>query len=96
MEYIVKPYNDATARRITDGTIKGFIRTREGRNVRILCNDTKGDYQLTGLVDNETDESPMQWTINGKFIKPGVGKVKKHRYDLVLFVPEEEEGGAAV
>ena len=94
MEYIVKPYNDKTARRITDGTIKGFIRTRSGENVRILCNDAKGDYPRVGLVDDEIGDRPMRWTINGKYIMPRSRKVEKHRYDLVLFVPEE--GGASL
>lgn len=88
MEYIIKPYNNATARRITDGTIKGYIQTRSGNNVRILCDDAKGEYPLIGLVEDELCERPMQWTLKGKYIAL---RKEPHRHDLVMFV--QEKGG---
>jgi hypothetical protein len=92
MEYIVKPYNDKTARRITDGTIKGFIRTRSGKNVRLLCNDANGAYPLVGIIQLELGDVAHQWTLTGKTdTRPNVTTP----HDLVMFVPDEE-GGAAV
>jgi len=90
MEYIIKPYNNATAHRITDGTIKGYIQTRSGNNVRILCDDAKGGFPLIGLVEDELGERPMQWTLKGKYLAL---RKEPHRHDLVMFV--QEEGGEA-
>ena len=89
MEYNVKPYNDKTARRITDGTIKGFIRTRSGKNVRILCNDANGAYPLVGLIQLEMVDVANQWTLTGKAdVRPNV----RTPQDLIMFVPNEEGG----
>lgn len=89
MEYNVKPFNDKTARRITDGTIKGFIRTRSGENVRILCNDANGPFPLVGLIQGELGDIAHQWTLTGKSdTRPNV----KTSQDLIMFVPDEEGG----
>ena len=89
--YKTAPYDEATARRLTDGSIKGFISTRSGNTVRLLCHDAKGDYPLTGLVDVGSCEVPMQWSSIGNYT---VGRyARPHRNDLVLHVAEEGGDG---
>ena len=44
-------------------------RTRDGRDVRILCVDGPEDYPVIGLV--EGDQSPNSWTIEGSWIVAG-------------------------
>lgn len=42
--------------------------TRDGRNVRILCTDSKYiGYPILGLIDNGGNTQFAQWTINGEY-----------------------------
>lgn len=56
--------------------------TRDGRNVRILCTDAKGNCPVVVLVDYEDHEVAFNVTKNGKL--DGVS-------DL-FFAPEKHEG----
>ena len=63
--------------------------TRDGRNVRILCVDAKGDYPVVAMVLSldGTLETPHNYTKNGHFDN----NVYEYTYDL-LFTPEKHEG----
>ena len=56
--------------------------TRDGRKVRIICTDAKGNCPVVGLVDYENYEVALNVTKNGKI--DGV-------LDL-FFAPEKHEG----
>ena len=56
--------------------------TRDGRKVRIICTDAKGNCPVVGLVDYENYEVALNVTKNGKI--DGV-------LDL-FFAPEKKEG----
>ena len=45
------------------------VQTRDGREVRVLCTDTKGaTYPVVGLVtDEDGDEEETSWTTGGDF-----------------------------
>lgn len=46
-------------------------KTRDGRDVRILCTDAPGDYPVVGLINNVLVHS---WTSNGAFNRdPSLG-----------------------
>ena len=65
------------------------IVTRDGRNVRIICTDRRGDYPVIALIEKrDTDEETLD-----AFTERGcwdlVGKESIH--DL-FFVPEKKEG----
>ena len=63
--------------------------TRDGRNVRILCTDAKGDYPIVTLI--ETLDDPIEFI--SKFKKNGHFLVGDNDSNLDLFfVPEKHEG----
>ena len=54
------------AKRISDGTESGRIKTKNGHTVRIICWDAKGMYPLVGLIDGGAYENVNMWTTEGK------------------------------
>ena len=62
--------------------------TRDGRNVRILCTDAKGDYPIVTLIETPDDfiEFVSKFKKNGHFL---VGD-NDSNLDL-FFVPEKHE-----
>ena len=40
--------------------------TRDGREVRIVCTDVKGEYPIMALIPNKQDELTYRYLINGK------------------------------
>ena len=64
------------------------IITRDGRKVRVVCTDKKGDYPIVALVEyyDGTNESDYSFKKDGRFY--GNGDSNK---DL-FFAPEKHEG----
>ena len=61
--------------------------TREGKNVRIVCTDKKGnDYPVVALIEWEKTEEACDYTKDG-CLNDG----RTTEYDL-LFAPEKHEG----
>lgn len=62
--------------------------TRDGRNVRIICTDAKGQYLIIALVEapNHAGETALSYTKDGHF---SLGE--EHVYDL-FFAQEKHEG----
>ena len=58
--------------------------TREGKPVRILCTDAKGDYPIFGLA---LDEDGSEYTIRCK--QDGIGSFDE---DDLFFAPTNHEG----
>lgn len=63
--------------------------TRDGRNVRIICTDRRGDYPIIALTEKQgNDEETLDaFTENGRWALFG----KESVHDL-FFVPEKKEG----
>jgi hypothetical protein len=48
------------------------VRTRDGRSVRILCTDKKGNYPIVGLVTNEDgSETVCSYRLDGVYYSAG-------------------------
>lgn len=61
--------------------------TRDGRNVRIVCTDRKGEgYPIVALVDSKWGESTTIHTKDGKYVLNNASDC-----DL-FFAPEKHEG----
>ena len=65
--------------------------TREGKNVRIVCTDKKGnDYPVVALIEWEKTEEACDYTKDGCL---NDGRITE--YDL-FFAPEKREGWANI
>lgn len=65
--------------------------TREGKNVRIVCTDKKGnDYPVVALIEWEKTEEACDYTKDGCL---NDGRITE--YDL-FFAPEKHEGWANI
>ena len=62
-----RKFNRRLASKIMAGKVKGHIRTRDGRHVRILAWDARGDWPIVGLIymDDVDTEMSWQWTKQG-------------------------------
>ena len=62
-----RKFNRRIARRIMAGNLRGRIKTRDGRQVRILAWDALGDWPVVGLIyiDDLDTELSWQWTRKG-------------------------------
>ena len=45
-KYVRVPFDVEMAKKITNGEVEGRVVTRDGRSVRILCFDRKGNHLL--------------------------------------------------
>lgn len=83
-KYVRVPFDVEMAKKITNGEVKGRVVTRDGRSVRILCFDRKGESPIVTLVlvDGEK-EGFHPYTLDGR-LKPE----KEDRFDLMLEIPE--------
>ena len=63
--------------------------TRDGRNVRIICTDRRGDYPIIALTEKQDngEETLDAFTENGRWALVG----KESIHDL-FFAPEKKEG----
>lgn len=79
------PFDIDTAKKITNGEIKGKIVTRDGRSARIICWNKKSDsrYNIVGLTDETAIELIHTYTISGN---EGAGLIGNA--DLFLEIPE--------
>jgi hypothetical protein len=80
-------FSEKTALRIVNGAQEGYIRTRDNRPVRLLCNDARGEYPIVGLIEMEMGDLVSTWTRSGKH---DARRSDRDCADLILFV---EEGG---
>lgn len=62
-----RKFNRHTARKIMAGSLRGRIKTRDGRPVRIVAWDARGDWPIVGLIcfDDLDTELSWQWTKKG-------------------------------
>lgn len=62
-----RKFNRHTAREITEGNLRGRIKTRDGHHVRIVAWDAIGQYPIVGLIYiSDLDiEMSWQWTKKG-------------------------------
>lgn len=79
-------FNESAAREITAGVRFGSIKTRDGRQARIVCWDAKGYLPIIALIDMGTHETASCFTNEGRH---DVRENVTSNMDLVL----EVEGG---
>ena len=60
--------------------------TREGKKVRIICTDARGNYPIVALIEEGCYDNALSYTEDGKLYK---GESNVH--DL-FFAPEKHEG----
>jgi len=65
------------------------VETRDGRSVRILCTDMRGEYDIVGLAEQDGCEVVLTWLANGRYLHPSLSPKGDER-DLVI-VEEIEE-----
>ena len=65
------------------------IVTRDGRNVRIICTDRRGDYPIIVLTENQgnDEETLVAFTENGRWALSG-----KESVNDLFFATEKHEG----
>ena len=61
--------------------------TRDGRNVRIICFDAKGDYPIVALIESGNIEGVQQYMIDGHCTK-----AMSECYGDLMMLPEKKEG----
>lgn len=72
------------AKKITNGEVEGRVVTRDGRSVRILCFDRKGESPIITLVLVDGNKEGFHpYMLDGR-LKPE----KEDRFDLMLEIPE--------
>lgn len=86
-----RKFNRRLASKIMAGKVKGRIRTRDGRPVRILAWDARGDWPIVGLIymDDVDTEMSWQWTRNGDPL--GYGKNSTLDFTLVIELKENKQ-----
>lgn len=83
-KYITIPFQVERAKRITSGVEPGKIVTRDGRGVRVVCWDAKGDNPIIALIE---DENCREWPYS--YLNNGSYNIDISRdIDLMLSVPE--------
>ena len=61
--------------------------TRDGRNVRIICFDAKGDYPIVALIESGNIEGVQQYMIDGHCTK-----AMSECYGDLMMLPEKKDG----
>lgn len=68
------------------------IVTRDGRNMRIICTDCKGDHPIVGLIDNGCDNEILI-----SFNNDGYAINENHKSDDdIFFAPTKKTGWVVV
>lgn len=81
---IIKPFDLASCKN------GAKVKTRDGREVRIICTDAKDDYPIIGLVTNSAgDEHIVLYTLEGKLYST---KSTIRAEDLVIVEEAKEPG----
>lgn len=79
-----RKFNRRLASKIMAGKVKGRIRTRDGRPVRILAWDAIGGYPIVGLVFMGEVDTELSWQWTRKGIPLGHSEHNTLDFTLVL------------
>lgn len=76
------PFSLEKAKRITEGKDEGKIITRNGLDVRILCFDALGDYNIVALIKMSPKKEDVE-----TFKDDGSCFEDESEYDLLIEIP---------
>lgn len=82
-KYVKVPFDVEMAKRISDGEVDGKIITRDGRNVRVVCWDARGDLCILALLAGKSKDDVGAYPNDGRIFMEGESPA-----DLMLEVPE--------
>ena len=82
-KYVKVPFDVEMAKRISNGEVDGKIITRDGRNVRVLCWDARGDLCIWALLAGKSKDDVGAYPNDGRIFMEGESPA-----DLMLEVPE--------
>ena len=82
-KYIKVPFDVEMAKRISNGEVDGKIITRDGRNVRVVCWDARGDLCILALLAGKSKDDVGAYPNDGRIFMEGESPA-----DLMLEVPE--------
>lgn len=77
-------FNRRLASKIMAGKVKGRIRTRDGRPVRILAWDARGDWPIVGLIYMDDVDTEMSWQWTRKGVPFGLCDNSTNDFTLVI------------
>lgn len=85
-KYVKIPFDLELAKRIVNKEVDGKIITGDGRNVRVICWDSKAerDYPIIALIEDGKKELVYSYRLNGNYNSAPSNETAK----LVLEVPE--------
>jgi hypothetical protein len=79
-----RKFNRRLASKIMAGKVKGRIRTRDGRPVRILAWDAMGNYPIVGLIFLAEIDTEMSWQWTKQGIAFGHSDYSTNDFTLVI------------
>lgn len=82
-KYIKVPFDVEMAKRISNGEVDGKIITRDGRNVRVVCWDARGDQCILALLAGKSKDDVGAYSNDGRIFMQGESPA-----DLMLEIPE--------
>lgn len=85
-KFVRVPFDLQLAKEITNGEVNGRVVNLDGKSVRIICWDRKGDcFPIIGLVDRGYEEEYKRYNVSGEW-NPGDETYKND--DLFIEIPE--------
>lgn len=82
-KYIKGPFDVEMAKKISNGEVDGKIITRDGRNVRVVCWDARGELCILALLAGKSRDDVGAYPNNGRIFREGESPA-----DLMLEIPE--------
>lgn len=79
-----RKFNRHTARKIMAGNLRGRIKTRDGRPVRIVAWDAIGNYPIVGLIFLAEIDTEMSWQWTKKGMPFGHSDYSTNDFTLVI------------
>lgn len=83
MRFVRVPFDVEMAKRISNGEVEGKIVTRDGRNVRVVCWDARGDQCILALLAGKSKDDVGAYPNDGRIFMEGESPA-----DLMLEIPE--------
>jgi len=79
-----RKFNRRLASKIMAGKVKGRIRTRDGRPVRIVAWDALGNWPIVGLIGFDDLDTELSWQWTRKGVPFGHSDYSTNDFTLVI------------
>lgn len=79
-----RKFNRRLASKIMAGKVKGRIRTRDGRHVRIIAWDALGNWPIVGLIGFDDLDTELSWQWTRKGVSFGHSDYSTNDFTLVI------------